>query len=265
MMRQLGLDRYKVASPELNHLPLLLELSSYHVPLILSSGVSRLSDIENALEVTGRTRVVVLHCVTAYPAPPSEYRLHLLQPLSTVFGVPFGVSDHSQDPLVVPLTAVTAGAVALEKHLTLSRQGGGLDDPVALPPEEFAQMAREVRRIEALPNEERLAAVEQIIGKVAWKEAWGQGPKELAPSERANYTRSNRSVCARMDLAVGTVLTEANTVIVRVEKRHRPGISPLFYPLVLGKVLQRPVQAGEGITWEDLLVSGASQEDHPAR
>lgn len=263
MLRRLGVERIKIASPELNHLPLLEEVASYGLPLVLSSGVSRLCDLERALEVCPPERTTVLHCVTAYPAPPEDYRLHLLPHLSAVFGVPFGVSDHSLDPLVVPLVAVTAGAVMLEKHLTLSRADSGLDDPIALEPEDFRVLVRAVRAVEALPPEERRAAVIDRIGVDAWNRTLGSGPRILAPSERDNYGRTNRSICARVDLPAGTVLDWDVIGIYRVEKERRPGLSPFLLPVILGKALVRPVAAGDGIVWEDLLVQGEPRTTRP--
>jgi len=145
ILRSLGVALMKIASPELNHDELLEETASYGLPTLLSSGVSRLSDIERALERFPREDVCLLHCVTAYPAPPEDYNLRVLGSLAAVFGVSVGVSDHSLDPVLVPALAVAEGAVAVEKHFCLSRDDDGLDDPVALPPGDFARMVRAVR------------------------------------------------------------------------------------------------------------------------
>ncbi|MCX7029336.1 MAG: N-acetylneuraminate synthase family protein, partial [Spirochaetes bacterium] len=147
-LRSLGVAALKIASPELNHLPLLEEAAGYGLPLLLSSGVSTLADIERALAVTGRERVVLLHCVTAYPAPEDEYNVSLLANLHAVFGVEVGLSDHSLDPVLVPALAVLHGARVVEKHFTLSRGGSGLDDPIALEPGPFARMVRGIRETE---------------------------------------------------------------------------------------------------------------------
>ena len=141
-LRTLGVAALKIASPELNHVPLLQEAAGYGLPLVLSSGVSTLGDIERALAITGRERVVLLHCITAYPAPEDEYNVSLLASLAAVFGVEVGLSDHSLDPVLVPVLAVLHGARVVEKHFTLSRAGAGLDDPIALEPAAFARMVR---------------------------------------------------------------------------------------------------------------------------
>jgi sialic acid synthase SpsE len=144
-LRSIGVRALKIASPELNHLPLLQEAAGYGLPLFLSSGVSTLGDIERALAITGRAATVLMHCITAYPAPEEEYNLRLLAGLRSLLGVEVGLSDHSLDAILVPAAAVFCGAVVIEKHFTLSRQGSGLDDPMALEPEDFGRMVRALR------------------------------------------------------------------------------------------------------------------------
>ncbi len=262
MMFDLGVDRVKIASPELNHFPLLQTVTEAQISVILSTGVSKLADLEAALEILDRQKVSVLHCVTSYPAPPEDYRLHLLPHLSAVFGVPFGVSDHSLDPLMVPLSAMVAGSMMLEKHLTLDKSGGGLDDPIALDPIQFRDMVRAIRQIERVPAEDRKRAIIEMIGKDNLLNTLGRGPRVLAPSERSNYGRTNRSICARRNLPAGDELTLENVGIFRVEKSLRPGLSPYLLPVLLGKRLVRDVAAGEGIVWDDLL-SGTPQNHQP--
>ncbi|HEQ72042.1 MAG TPA: spore coat protein, partial [Spirochaetia bacterium] len=108
LLREIGVQSVKIASPELNHFPLLALVESFHVPLILSTGVSTVSDIEAALRRLS-DHVLILHCITSYPAPPEEYNLRLLPLLSRLFNRLVGVSDHSRDPLLVPLGALLMG------------------------------------------------------------------------------------------------------------------------------------------------------------
>lgn len=253
VLRSLGVGMLKIASPELTHLPLLQEVSTYRLPLILSSGVSTLCDIERALEVTGRERTALLHCITAYPAPESEYNLRLLPLLSALFGVPVGVSDHSKDPLLVPVLSVLSGGTIIEKHFTLSREGGGLDDPIALPPDEFARMVQAVRAAEALPEKNAMRELERRFGRGRIESVLGDGIKRLAPSERENYGRTNRSIHAVNEIPSGTVLSPEMLAVLRTEKHLRPGLHPEFLASVLGKRTVRSVPAGEGLVWEDLL------------
>lgn len=253
ILKGLGVAAMKVASPELNHAPLLRELRDYGLPIILSTGVSRLVDIEQALELLGDAPVALLHCVTAYPAPPTDYNLRLVGVLATLFGLPVGVSDHSLDPVLVPALASACGAAIIEKHITLSKSGGGLDDPVALIPTEFAQMALAVRRA----HEEGLeGTIERLSASEQRKELFGvlgSGRKELASSERDNYRRTNRSLHAVGDIKAGSRLERQDIAVLRSEKVLRPGLSPYLLDVVVGRRTVRDIPAGEGIVWDDLL------------
>jgi sialic acid synthase SpsE len=241
----------KVASPELNHLPLIDELASYGLPTILSSGVSTLADIERSI---GRLAcpVLLLHCVTAYPAPAEEYNLRVLRGLSEVFGVPTGVSDHSADPVLVPSLAIASGAVAIEKHICLSRQDPGLDDPIALPPGDFAAMVEAIRRAAEVSAQATIAALTDSYGAHTVEAVLGDGVKRLAPSEAGNYSRTNRSIHALQAIKRGEVFSEKNLALLRTEKVLRPGLAPELLHSILGRVARRAIPSGEGIEWEDV-------------
>jgi sialic acid synthase SpsE len=255
-LSSLGVRAIKIASPELNHFPLLKEASTHGVPLILSSGVSKLGDIERALETTGRN-VVLLHCVTAYPAPEEDYNLRLLGTLRGIFGVEVGVSDHSLDPVLVPALAVLNGACIIEKHFTLSRSGSGLDDPIALEPKAFGRMVRRVRETESAVSggngPAARAALEREYGARRVDRVEGSGVKELAASEKSNYIRTNRSIHALIEIPEGAVIRAEATALLRTEKKLRPGIGPEFLSLVIGANAKRRIPAGEGIVWEDII------------
>ena len=251
-LRSLGVAALKIASPELNHFPLLEEAAGYGLPLLLSTGVSTLGDIERALAVTGKERVVLLHCITAYPAPEDEYNVGLLASLRAVLGVEVGLSDHSLDPVLVPALAALHGALVVEKHFALSRGGSGLDDPIALEPASFARMARAVRDAEAAGPADTLHRLETVYGAERVRRVIGSGVKDLAPSERANYRRTNRSIHAVSDIGAGSVITADAVAVLRTEKVLRPGLGPEFLPVVTGRRSSRDIPAGEGITWEDL-------------
>jgi sialic acid synthase SpsE len=241
----------KIASPELNHFPLLREVSTYGIPLILSTGVSTLGDIERALAVAGKN-VILLHCITAYPAPEEEYNLRVIDSLKRVFGIEAGVSDHSMDPALVPVLAVLKGACCVEKHFTLSRGGKGLDDPIALDPEAFRRMTGRIRLAEGdIPSAR--SELEAEYGQERVRKVEGSGMKELAPSEKANYERTNRSIHALEEIPRGTVITAEMVAVLRTEKMLRPGLGPEFLEVVLGASAQRRIPAGEGIIWEDLI------------
>jgi sialic acid synthase SpsE len=260
-LRSLGVSALKIASPELNHFPLLREVSSYDIPLLLSSGVSRLADIEHALSMTGRNDVVLLHCITAYPAPETEYNLGVLAGLHAIFGVEVGLSDHSLDPVLVPVLAVLNGACVVEKHFTLSRSDKGLDDPIALEPTAFRTMVQRIREAEeeiagpgpgGVPTAAR-SRLEQEYGSDRVRAAQGTGVKSLAPSEQANYSRTNRSIHAMAAIRRGARISPSDIAVLRTEKVLRPGLGPELLHLVVGAKARRLIPAGEGIQWEDII------------
>ncbi len=258
MLRSLGVAALKIASPELNHVPLLREVAQYGLSIYLSAGVSLLADIEEAIAELGSVPITLLHCVTSYPAPPEEYNLRVLPGLNRLFGVPVGVSDHTLDPVLVPVLALSQGASVIEKHITLSRESNGLDDPVALEPADFSRMTVAVRSAEtsmaAAGPEKVVSEIEEVFGAAAVSAVLGTGIKSLAASELTNYGRTNRSLHAVTELGAGKCLEFADVAVLRTERVLTPGLHPRHLPEILGKRLTRDVGAGEGIGWADLLV-----------
>ena len=267
-LNSLGPKCMKIASPELNYTALLKEIASYNLPILLSTGVSKLADIEEALDLLcqksentsievqdgrNRSNVCLLHCVTAYPAPEKDYNLRVLKSLKDIFGVPAGVSDHSLDPELVPVLAVTQGAAVIEKHFCLSRSGDGLDDPIALPPPAFSQMVRAVRQAEKTGPEETLAAFYRDRGTELAESILGDGVKRLAPSERANYERSNRSIHALRDIKKGEAIRKGMFASLRTEKILRPGLPPSWEEKITNCTAGEFIASGEGIRFEDLV------------
>ena len=256
-LRSMAVQALKIASPELNHFPLLAEAASYGLPLFLSSGVSTLGDIERALSVTGRGGAVLMHCITSYPAPEEEYNVSVLVGLKEVLGVEVGLSDHSLDPVLVPALAVLNGACVVEKHFTLSREGIGLDDPIALPPAAFKRMVKGIRDAEEEYAEAGPAAartrLEKQYGAARVAAVLGTGVKRMAASELENYTRTNRSIHALREIPLGAVIGETDVAILRTEKVLRPGLGPEFIRLVIGARALRHIPDGEGIEWADLV------------
>ena len=259
VVSSIGLDTVKIASPELNHAPLLRRLRGAGLAAILSTGVSTLSDIERAVEITGvagsarNAGSAIMHCVTAYPAPEEDYNLRVIGNLAAVFGVPVGVSDHSLDPELVPAAAVAVGARAVEKHFTLSRSGGGLDDRIALEPAQFSAMVSAIRAVEDRSSAEALDELGSRFGKERVARILGDGVKRLARSERLNYGRSNRSILATRDIAAGEPIGDDNAAALRSEKNLEPGLSPFHWDDIRGTRAARNIADGSGIRWEHLL------------
>lgn len=261
-------DAVKIASPELNHFPLLQALRDFRnqqkkdgeapVPVILSSGVSKMEDIEDALSILGKENVSLLHCITSYPAPEDEYNLRILETFKEKFGIEVGVSDHSLDPILVPVLSVYAGGSIIEKHITLSRDTDGLDDPVALDGEMFGIMCHCVGQAETvlshygheLGRREIITQLSESASKDRLETILGDGVKKLAPAEEANYGRTNRSLHFMRAMKKGEVLTKDDVGVLRTEKVLSVGLHPKFLDDVIGKVLACDVEDGSGILHE---------------
>ncbi len=255
-LAEIGVRAVKVASPELNHVDLLDVIARMALPAILSSGVSTLGDIERAVDrlrpaAGNGPSLALLHCVTAYPAPEEDYNLRILEPLSTLLGLAVGVSDHSRDPVLVPALSVCVGASIVEKHICLSRSDPGLDDPIALSPDDFRRMTAAIRTAARDPRAAR-EALEREHGRDKVEAVLGDGRKRLAPSEKANYGRTNRSLHALRPIPRGEVFTRENVTALRTEKVLRPGLGPEFLEVLLGRRASRDIPDGEGIEWGDV-------------
>ena len=149
------------------------------------------------------------------------------------------------DPVLVPVLAVLGGACVVEKHFTLSRLGRGLDDPIALEPSAFRTMVDAIREAEAGPAG-ALARLEHDYGADRVRAARGSGRKVLAPSEKANYTRTNRSIHAVAGIQKGQRIEPSDVAILRTEKVLRPGLGPEHLERVIGAVARRPDPRGRG-------------------
>ena len=255
ILRTLRPKIVKIASPELNYTALLREVANWGLPVLLSSGISTLGDIEEALGILDDccpSGCYLLHCVTAYPAPETDYNLRVLHNLAAVFGVAVGVSDHSLDPELVPALAVSQGAAVIEKHFCLSRDDPGLDDPIALTPAQFARMAAAIRLAAAWGPDETVANLRRDRGADIVEAILGSGVKTLAPSEKENYTRTNRSIHALRDIQPGETITENDFAILRTEKILRPGLAPSWAADLCGRTARQFIPAGEGIRFEDV-------------
>jgi sialic acid synthase SpsE len=251
-LRALKPELVKVASPELNYTALLREIAGWGLPVLLSGGVSRLADIEAALERLATVPDCLLHCVTAYPAPERDSNRRVLESLARVFGVPVGISDHSADPELIPALGTALGAAVIEKHFCLSREDPGLDDPIALPPGDFSRMVRAVRGAEGKAAEEITGAYAKEWGKALVEAVLGDGVKRLAPSEQGNYERTNRSLHALRDIEAGESIGPGDFAALRTEKILRPGLPPSWAERITGRTARRFIPAGEGIRFEDL-------------
>lgn len=214
----LGQECFKIPSGEITNLPYLRHVGSLGKNIILSTGMSTLGEVEDAINVleqsgTPRTKLNVLHCTTEYPTPMIEVNLRSMQSLRRAFGVAVGYSDHTQG-VEVAIAAVAMGATVIEKHFTLDRNMPGPDHRASLEPEELVNMIAAIRNIEI---------------------ALGDGVKRVTPSEVGNKRIARKSLVARCMIKAGEKFTTENLTV----KRPGTGISPMLWDEVLGKKSSR--------------------------
>ena len=214
MLVSFGQELFKIPSGEITNLPYLRHIGKLGKEVILSTGMSSMDEIESAIKAleesgTPRTRITVLHCTSAYPAPMSDINLHAMQSIRAKFGVDVGYSDHTLG-IEVSLAAVALGAKVIEKHFTLDRALPGPDHKASLEPRELKSMINAIRNIE---------------------EALGDGMKRLMPSEISNHVSGRKSIVVRKPINLGEAFTEDNLTT----KRPGNGIPPMEWDRVLGR------------------------------
>lgn len=223
-LASLGAERFKIPSGEITNLPYLRHIGGFGKPVILSTGMATLGEIEaalDALEIAGtpRARITVLHCNTEYPTPMADVNLRAMVSIREAFGVAVGYSDHTPG-IEVPIAAVALGATVIEKHLTLDRNLPGPDHKASLEPEEFAAMVRAIRNIE---------------------QALGDGIKRPSPSEVKNMPIARKSLVAARPIRAGESFTPDNVTA----KRPGTGISPMRWDEIIGRVAGRDYTVDE--------------------
>jgi len=257
VLASLNVEAFKVASPELNHLPLLRKVAQCRKPIICSTGLSILGDIEEAIQAIRQewpeAAVILLHCVTAYPLPPQESNLGVIPILQKAFGLPVGFSDHTIDPQVVPAVAVASGACMIEKHFTLNHGFPGPDHSFSLEPEELKSMVRIIREVEKIDPQDRKSWIGRRFGTEKIACILGHGRKEIMPAEAALYPNDKRSIHAIQDIHPEEILTPENIRILRSERNLKPGLHPRYWKTVLGRRTVQPIKTGDGVCWEHLL------------
>lgn len=224
LLAELGLDRFKIPSGEITNLPYLRHVGRFAKPIILSTGMATLGEIESALDVleasgTPRERVTVLHCNTEYPTPMGDVNLHAMNAIGKAFGVAVGYSDHTLG-IEVPIAAVALGATVIEKHFTLDRTLPGPDHQASLEPQELKAMVVAIRNVEA---------------------ALGDGIKRPSRSEAQNRSIARRSLVASVGIRKGETFTPENLTV----KRPGNGVSPMRWDEVMGRKAFRDFAADE--------------------
>ncbi len=224
-LEDLGVGFYKIASFELVDLPLLKYVASKGKPIIMSTGMSTLAQISEAVETirnNGSPQLVLLRCASAYPAITDEMNLKTISHMSEMFHIPVGLSDHSMGS-VGAITAVALGAKVIEKHFCLDRKIENPDASFSMEPEEFKQMVSDIRQTEVAIGEVCYGVTKQEENNVVFK----------------------RSVFCVRDIKEGEIFTEDNTRVIRPGY----GLEPKYYEKIIGMKASRDIQRGTPIGW----------------
>lgn len=225
-LHSLNLGLWKIPSGEITNFPYLRKIASFGEPVILSTGMSELNEIEEAIQVlikygVAKDDITVLHCTTEYPTPFTDVNLKAMLQIGEKFGVKIGYSDHTKG-IEVPIAAVALGATVIEKHFTLDKNMEGPDHKASLEPDELKAMVTSIRNIES---------------------ALGTGHKHVSESERKNIEIVRKSIVAACPIKKGEIFTEYNLTV----KRPATGVSPMKWESVVGTVAKRDFEEEEAI------------------
>lgn len=225
-LKPIDMPYWKIPSGEITNLPYLRKIGALGKPILLSTGMANLGEVEAALDVllnvgASRDQITVLHCTTEYPAPLGDVNLKAMLSIGAVFGVAIGYSDHTEG-ISIPLAAVAMGATVIEKHFTLDKSMEGPDHKASLAPFELKAMVDGIRDIEL---------------------ALGNGIKQVSPSEFKNRSIARKSIVAKNQISTGMIIT-AEMISA---KRPGTGLSPMFWDKIVGSVARRDFSADEEI------------------
>jgi len=231
-LSSLNFDMFKIPSGELTNFPYLRAIAKTGLPVILSTGMANLNEIENSIHVlvsfgTKKSEITVLHCNTDYPTPMSDVNLKAMLTIKKAFDVQIGYSDHTLGT-EVPIAAVALGAKVIEKHFTLDRNMEGPDHKASLEPNELKEMVKSIRNIE--------------------KAISGNGLKEASPSEIKNIHIARKSIHLKRDLKLGSIITEKDIIPLR----PGDGICAMNWENIIGKQVNKNLKKFTKLTLSDL-------------
>ena len=229
LLDEINVPVFKVASGEITNFPLLTHIAKKEKPIIVSTGMTTLGEVEEALNVVrseGVKEILLLHCVSDYPAKMKDVNLRAMETLKHAFKLPVGFSDHTLG-ITVPIAAVALGACVIEKHFTLDKNLPGPDHKASLEPNELKEMVKAIRNVE---------------------KALGDGIKRPTNNEDEVKGVVRRSIVAKVDIPDGTIITEDMIEV----KRPATGIEPKYMKMVVGKRAKINIKKDDLIAWNGL-------------
>ncbi|MBQ2510020.1 MAG: N-acetylneuraminate synthase [Erysipelotrichaceae bacterium] len=230
-LHSIGMKLWKIPSGEITNLPLLIKIAELHEPIIMSTGMSELKEVGEAVKVLkehGAGEITLLHCTTEYPAPYADVNLKAMETMKEAFDLPVGYSDHTKG-IEIPTAAVALGACVIEKHFTLDRNMEGPDHKASVEPQELKAMVEAIRHTEV---------------------AIGDGVKRVSASELKNQDIARKSIIAAKAIRKGDVFTEDNVTT----KRPGSGLNPMRWFELLGKTAKHDYE-------EDYLIEKDELDD----
>jgi N,N'-diacetyllegionaminate synthase len=226
-LNKIGVHAYKIGSGDLTNIPLIRKVDDIGLPIILSTGMASLSEIDEALDNITNSDVALLHCTSNYPAPLEDINLRAMVNMHNTFNKIVGYSDHTLG-FEVSLGAVALGAKIIEKHFTLDKNFDGPDHKASLNPDEFKLFVNSIRNIE---------------------KSLGDGKKRCMPSELSTRDVARKSLVINKNIDSGEIITKDNLSI----KRPGYGIAPKFFDLMIGRTVKRNMKQDQILTWDDVL------------
>ena len=223
----LGVDAIKIASFDVTHLPLLKHIAEKNLPIILSTGLSTMGEIEDAVKTikeAGNNKLILLHCISHYPIEAKDSHLRVMDTLKQAFQVPVSYSDHTKG-IDISLASVAMGACVLEKHFALDQNAWGVDHNASISPEELKKLVEGVRNIES---------------------AFGNPVREIPEIEKEIRKVHRVSIVSKVDIFKGTIITKDMLTI----KKPGIGIMPKYMNLVVGRTAKVDIEADRLIKWD---------------
>jgi N,N'-diacetyllegionaminate synthase len=229
MLENINISLYKISSGDLTNLPFLNHIAKFNKPIILSTGMANLGEVEEAIETiksTGNDKIVLLHCTSNYPTEYKDVNLKAMSTLANAFKLPVGYSDHTLGTDIT-ISAVAMGAIVIEKHFTLDKDMEGPDHRVSLNPIELTQMVKAIKHI---------------------KTALGDGIKKCTYKEEKSKLVSRKSLVAKVNIKKDEIITLDMVDI----KRPGNGIEPKFIELIIGKIAVEDIQKDSLFNWNKI-------------
>jgi N-acetylneuraminate synthase len=247
-----GVEAFKITSYELTHHPLLIHIAKKGKPIIMSTGVSSLSDVGESINIIrkeGNDKIILMHCVGSYPTKLKDINLNIIGNMIKKFQVPVGLSDHTMDSIAAPIVAVASGATIIEKHFTLNKNLPGPDQKFAIEPIELKNMVSYIRNIEKTKN--KIKECEKILGQKTVKMILGSSNKKVLKCEMPLYNFSRRRIFAIKKIPKNSLLTKDNVAVLRCGGDIK-GLEPKYFENIIGKKVKVDLKPYEEITFEKI-------------